>query len=77
LYCEGLDPGVASALRRVWQVWNGEGAAIGSPSLSGDWAELSEHEDAMRKRAGAWADRLAQTGDLAANLAHFCEERLK
>jgi hypothetical protein len=70
-------PGVASTLGLIWHRWNGVDAAIGGPSLAEDWARLSAQEDALQKRAGAWADRLAQTGDLAANLAYFCEERLK
>jgi hypothetical protein len=41
------------------------------------WESLNGHQDRLRQHARGWAATLALPGDLAANLAHFCEERLK
>jgi uncharacterized repeat protein (TIGR03837 family) len=75
LYCEGLQPPPEAALRALWHGWN-EPAGPSGP-MRAAWKTLEGHQDALRAHARAWAARLALPGDLAANLAHFCEERLK
>ena len=75
-YCAGLDPGLTGALRRFWHGWNGP--QIPAPGkLRSDWDALASACARMRAHAEAWAARLALRGDLAGNLAQYCEERLK
>jgi uncharacterized repeat protein (TIGR03837 family) len=73
-YCAGLEPGLAADLRSLWHGWN----AFSAPRpIGAAWAALRQGRDQLRKHARAWAGRLAVPGDLAANLAQYCEERLK
>jgi len=74
-YCAGLDAGLAAALRGLWEGWNGAHAQ--APELASVWACLAKGRMQMTGHARTWAARLAQAGDLAGNLAQYCEERLK
>ena len=74
-YCTGMEPGLAAALQSLWHGWNAP--APGAGQLHAAWETLCQARDQMRKHAWAWAVRLALAGDLAGNLAQYCEERLK
>ena len=74
-YCAGLDARLAGPLRRVWQAWNRPPNV--PPAVREDWAILAESTQALRRHAGDWAAKLALPGELALNLAQYCEERLK
>ncbi len=74
LYCAGLESAVAAAVQGMWRAWNG----VPDSSVGGAWREYWAHREALVRHAPAWAARLAEsTGDLATNLAKFCDERVK
>ena len=75
VYCEGLEPSPEAALRALWHGWNEPAAPAGR--IRAAWETLDAHQNRLRLHARGWAARLALPGDLAANLAHFCEDRLK
>jgi len=75
LYCTDLDPVLAIPLRRLWAAWNGAGNATGA--MRDDWEALSAGNDRLRGHGQSWTGRLLLPGELAANLAQYCEERLK
>jgi hypothetical protein len=64
-------PGTAANLGTLWAVWNGFAAADG---LAAAWTACSGPE--YLEMAWRWEKLLAGPGDLAANLARFCAERL-
>jgi len=73
LYCQGLPEAIAAACRRIWRAWNrGDGAEV-EAAWPGYWA----YEFELRAHALDWARELRKTGDLANNLALFCENLLK
>ncbi|MBK5105773.1 MAG: elongation factor P maturation arginine rhamnosyltransferase EarP, partial [Burkholderiales bacterium] len=73
LYCAGLPPEIAAAVTQLWQAWNqGDAAAVESA-----WPAFWRYRDELQAHARLWAGRLAKTGDLANNLAQFCENLLK
>lgn len=73
-YSVGLEPGLAADLRSLWHGWNG---FPGSRPIGAAWAAVWQGRDRLREHARGWAGRLAIPGDLAGNLAQYCEERLK
>jgi uncharacterized repeat protein (TIGR03837 family) len=76
VYLRGLGPSAGAALKSLWQAWN----ASGSPApgqIRAAWASVSACGAELRRHAAAWALELAVPGDLATNLAQYCEERLK
>jgi uncharacterized repeat protein (TIGR03837 family) len=73
LYCAGLPPEIAAAVTEFWQAWNsGDASAVES-----DWSEYWRYRVELEAHARLWAGRLAESCDLANNLAHFCEILLK
>ncbi len=74
-YCAGMDPGLEAPLRRFWSGWNG--ASKGTGTIGEDWEALAARIAELQAHAEMWARKLALPGELAANLAHYCEERLK
>lgn len=73
LYCAGLPPEVAAAVTKLWQAWNqGEDSAVETA-----WPGYWEHRLALQAHARRWAGQLAETGNLANNLAKFCENLLE
>lgn len=74
-YCAGLPPALSEPLRRLWRTWNGLGSGLGR--LADDWEALRAGKEVLAGHAAAWASGLGNQGDLAANLAQYCEERLK
>jgi len=73
LYCAGLPAEMAAAVTRLWQAWNrGDAAAVESA-----WPVYWRYRHELDMHGRVWAERLAETGDLANNLAKFCENWLK
>lgn len=80
VYCAGLESEPAAALRAFWHAWNGSGGNGTVHAANGvagpAWHALWPHSVRLRKHAETWAARLAAAGELAENLARFCDERL-
>ncbi len=73
MYCQGLPAETAAALTRFWRAWNkGDGTAV-EVAWTGFWGHRLE----LQAHALRWAGQLAKTGNLANNLAQFCENLLK
>ncbi len=71
LYCAGLAPDAAAALRAMWEGWN-RGSGAGDA-----WAPFWDHRAELSAHAEDWAARLREHADLASALAKFCADRLK
>lgn len=71
-YSPALEPEAQSSLAACFEAWNRGSGDMGEHwgALRGVWPALSEH-------AHSWALQLAAGGNLARNLADFCENRLK
>ena len=76
VYCRGLPAALAQPLRALWHGWNDPDRPRGGV-MGRAWSELSSQGAALCQHAHDWAQNVAETGDLAVNLAKFCEERLK
>ncbi len=76
IYAKGLDLEARAAIHRLWVAWNLPGGQSGR-QIQADWDALASHRGGLRRHAESWAGRLAVPGELAANLAQFCSERLK
>lgn len=63
----------AAPLSELWRTWNGMTPGAG---LAGAWNACMAGQDAIAAGALRWVDALQETGDLAANLAKFCSERV-
>ena len=73
LYCAGMRPQTAALVTRMWQAWNkGDTSEV---ELA--WADFRDKWPELQAHARRWAGRLAGTGNLANNLAQFCENLLK
>ncbi len=75
-YCAGLESGPKDALCSLWHAWNSPEKPE-AEALRAAWEALDARRELLRAHAAAWAAQLAQLGDLAGNLAQYCEERLK
>ncbi|TAK71952.1 MAG: elongation factor P maturation arginine rhamnosyltransferase EarP [Betaproteobacteria bacterium] len=73
MYCQGLPAETTAALAQLWRAWNHGDAAAIAPAWTGFW----EHRLELQAHAERWAGRLAQSENLANNLARFCENVLK
>jgi len=73
LYCVGQPETMAAACRRFWRAWNQGDGVEAEAAWPGYWAYHAE----FRAHALDWARKLHQTGNLANNLALFCENLLK
>lgn len=76
IYCRELPGALAEPQRALWRGWNDPGRTQAG-SIGQAWSDLSGQGAALCQHAHAWAREAAQAGDLAMNLAKFCEERLK
>lgn len=72
-YALDLPADARLALTRFWRNWNTASSSSGSL----DWNDFWQHRDTLAQHALAWAQSLAKLGDLASNLAQFCESQLK
>ncbi len=68
-YFAGLSPAVGRDLFTAWNRQCGD--------IAGAWAALRDGLPRLNAHAAGWARRLEENGDLALNLATFCEDRLK
>ena len=73
MYCQALPAETAAALTRFWRAWNKGDAMAVEAAWTGFWGHRLE----LRSHALRWAGQLAKTGNLANNLAQFCENLLK
>jgi len=73
LYCAGLAAETRVAVTGLWQAWN-EGDDVG---VEAAWPGFWKHRIELQEHARRWAVQLGGTGDLANNLAQFCENLLK
>jgi uncharacterized repeat protein (TIGR03837 family) len=71
-YVETLSAADAGAYAAVFDAWNRQDRECGSA-----WPEFAHRLPVYQANAGRWAAKLAENGDLAANLARFCEDRLE
>ncbi|BBO59399.1 elongation factor P maturation arginine rhamnosyltransferase EarP [Mycoavidus sp. B2-EB] len=72
-YALGLPADARLALTHFWHNWN-----TPSPSpIALDWDDFWQHRNTLAQHAMVWAQSLAKLGDLASNLAQFCESQLK
>lgn len=69
-YTPGLDETTAAATRSFWLAWNGVG------DIAAAWPAFRAALPALADHAPAWARQLRDLGNLAANLAEFCEKRI-
>jgi uncharacterized repeat protein (TIGR03837 family) len=70
LYGQSLPAPASAALIGFWQAWNG----FGDPAAA--WPVFRSALPALKAHAGPWASEIARHGDLAENLARFCQERI-
>lgn len=75
VYCAGLEAPAAAALRGLWQAWNTLPSSGWTPGSA--WQALAPAAASLSRHAQDWDARLRLPGELAANLAQFCSERLK
>jgi uncharacterized repeat protein (TIGR03837 family) len=73
LYCRGLTAPAAAAVKAFWLAWNKDDAA----GVERAWPDFGKHRAELEAYASRWAGELAAAGNLAKNLAHFCEYLLK
>ena len=73
LYCRELPGGLGVPVRTLWENWNkGDGSRV-----EACWADFWRHRAGLQAHASHWASQLAKPGDLAKNLALFCQYLLK
>lgn len=72
LYCAGLEPDSAHALRALWLAWNtGEAhSQTGIPDYALIWNDFVLHQSMLRLHASAWVEKLSGN-NLALNLLDF------
>jgi hypothetical protein len=70
VYSPGLDATTAAAARSFWLAWN----CVGDTAAA--WPAFRAALPALALHAPAWAQQLRALGDLATNLAEFCEKRI-
>ena len=71
LYCHDFSLPNAQQLRRFWLAWNGQGdVAIAWPGFADALGSLGDHTN-------RWTQQLVAQGDLASNLAAFCNNLVK
>jgi len=70
IYTQGLDDPTAAAVASFWRAWNGTG------DVGTAWPAFRTALPTLAAHAPAWAAHLRALGDLAGNLAEFCETRI-
>ena len=70
LYLQGLDRATSVAAAEFWHAWNGAGDIVAA------WPAFRAALPALASHAPTWAAHLRGLGDLAGNLAEFCETRI-
>jgi uncharacterized repeat protein (TIGR03837 family) len=70
LYTAGLDAPTSSGVANFWRAWNGTG------DVDAAWLAFRAVLPVLATHARTWATQLRDLGDLAGNLAEFCETRI-
>ncbi|WP_105101415.1 elongation factor P maturation arginine rhamnosyltransferase EarP [Microbulbifer pacificus] len=65
LYCDGLTPAAANAVRDMWHAWNGRG------DMGAAWEAVQAHWQALSGHAEHWCETQARHPDLASALVRF------
>jgi len=73
-YCEYLPPDAARATADLWRAWSKVGTA--HASIAELWCAFREQGGNQRQGLASWSRQLADVGDLASNLARFCENKI-
>ncbi|MCY7389141.1 MAG: elongation factor P maturation arginine rhamnosyltransferase EarP [Burkholderiales bacterium] len=73
LYCDGLEPDAALAMRELWRAWNAEDDA----NIESAWRGFIDHLLTLQAHAVVWSGKLARMPDLAANLLSFYKKNTK
>lgn len=71
-YFHGMGQADAAAYAALFDAWNRQAVDCGDL-----WPTCCSGLVAVQAHALAWAGKVAENGDLAANLAKFCEDRLE
>jgi uncharacterized repeat protein (TIGR03837 family) len=71
-YLAKLSKPVAQACVRLFEGWNRQIGDCGAA-----WPDYRQCIQASTDHAQVWAGQLAENGDLAVNLAKFCEDRIE
>lgn len=74
VYCYGMPSMLSEPVRALWRGWNDPARSTG---MGRAWSALRGQYAALRLHGHDWALKAAEAGDLATNLAGFCEKRLK
>lgn len=74
-FADGLENSAATSLVGFWRGWNLMDAA--PVNLDEAWHAFRYQCAALRPHAKLWAERVAQVGDMATNLAQFARSRVK
>jgi uncharacterized repeat protein (TIGR03837 family) len=69
-YCADLPGAAATALRALWEAWNG-GDGAGAA-----WPDFWQQREVLERHARHWVDAQMMHGDLAANLVQFCRKKI-
>ena len=67
------NSGPPAPLSGLWRAWNG---MTPGADLAGAWNACMAGQEAIAAGALQWVEALQETGDLVANLAKFCSERV-
>jgi uncharacterized repeat protein (TIGR03837 family) len=71
-YCTGLEAPATTALRAFWRDWN-----AGAADLEPTWTALRTEAADLAGHARLWAAKLADGGELAAQLVEFARRKVK
>lgn len=71
-YFAGLEAATVGSYERLFDSWNRQ-----TPDCGSLWPEFRRNLGQYTQNAANWALQIAENGDLAANLAKFCLDRLE
>ncbi|SFE62068.1 elongation factor P maturation arginine rhamnosyltransferase EarP [Nitrosomonas sp. Nm166] len=71
LYTAGMSADMATAVREMWNSWNGRSAIN-----SAIWVNFFSFRESLRQHNKNWVNQLLKQDDLASNLVSFAENRL-
>jgi uncharacterized repeat protein (TIGR03837 family) len=73
-YSDYLSPDAARATADFWRAWNRAGGP--QVPIAELWRAFREQSRGQQNGLAEWNRQLASVGDLASNLAHFCENTI-
>lgn len=71
LYTTNMPPGMATAVRAMWDCWNGKCEMNGAI-----WVNFLRFNQSVKQHNRNWAEQLLNQDDLATNLVQFAGNRL-